>query len=160
MIHLLGFGQADSFDGLISGGAFTGPSAVAAFGGPVPLQGDLGHYQQGTESFGAVAVMNSVQRVGTRAFVTALDWGVLRDVGWEFTPPAFTRTGLPADPPDAPPSGPRTLTATVTPVAGAGRPTGAVTFTAVSIAPASTARRSGRARRSSRSSASRRPRPT
>lgn len=119
-IHLLGFSQAASYENQISGGAFLGETAMSVFGGPVPLSSDLDHYTSDTRSFGALAIMNESKLNGTRNHVTALDWAILREIGWEFDLPSFTQTSLEGQLP--------TLTATVT--SPDGMPTGYVTFRA------------------------------
>ncbi len=126
-LHLLGFSLSDVFDNQITANQFTGPEATRVFGGPVPLDATQGHYAPGTTSLGAPALMNAVQLVGTRSFMTALDWAILADLGWELSQPAPSLTTLDITPSLTTPAVRRTLSATLT----SNRPdipTGTVTF--------------------------------
>jgi hypothetical protein len=81
--HVLGLGTAPSWLDKVSGGAFHGANAEAAFGGPVPLSPDQAHWAQGTRSDGNNALMDPVLITGTRVAPTTLDFAGLRDVGWQ-----------------------------------------------------------------------------
>jgi len=87
--HVLGIGIADSWKNKVSGTDFTGASAVAEFGGNVPLESDLAHWQEGTQStvMGAVqeALMDPTLTTDTRKLPTKLDFAALKDVGWQVT---------------------------------------------------------------------------
>lgn len=90
--HVLGIGTADSWNARISNGDFTGPASETTFGGPVPLDGGLGHWADGTMStvFGTAtpqeAAMAPYLTIGTRKLVTTLDAAGLQDVGWSVVP--------------------------------------------------------------------------
>ncbi|MDA1014493.1 MAG: GEVED domain-containing protein [Planctomycetota bacterium] len=81
--HFLGIGTADSWNDQVSSGEFTGPAAVASFGGNVPLHAGLSHWADGTMSGGQFAGMNPSLLSGTRALFTELDFAGLDDVGWD-----------------------------------------------------------------------------
>ena len=81
--HLLGIGTADSWQNQVVGSSFTGAASVAAFGGNVPLFGDLSHWAENTTSNGQTAAMNASLLNGTRALFTDLDVAALSDIGWE-----------------------------------------------------------------------------
>lgn len=81
LAHVLGFALADSFDNLVSGGFFLGPTT-----GPVALTGD-GHWASGTLSLfeGTLqeAAMDPDLTQGTRKYFTDLDFAALDDIGWQ-----------------------------------------------------------------------------
>ncbi|MEA3368145.1 MAG: hypothetical protein U9R68_08535, partial [Planctomycetota bacterium] len=85
--HVLGIGTADSWDTCLSGGVFTGPAAVDAYGGNVPVDAIASHWASGTmsEVDGAAqeAAMDPELTQGTRKLFTDLDFAGLDDVGWE-----------------------------------------------------------------------------
>lgn len=91
MVHVLGLaGGNPSWSNLIVGNAFTGPSATAIFGGPVPLA-DESHFAEGTVSPGVgEAAMDPTLTVGTRKLLTPLDWAALDDIGWDVLPEPAT----------------------------------------------------------------------
>lgn len=81
--HVLGFASAPAFSALENGATFTGKAAVAAYGGEaVPLEADLGHLADGTESDGVEALMTPKLRNGIRQKPTTLDIAVLLDLGY------------------------------------------------------------------------------
>jgi hypothetical protein len=80
--HILGLGTCDSWFTHVAGNTFTGPAAMAVFGGPVPLAPDQAHWADGTTSDGVNAVMDPVLLDGTRLMFSALDYAGLADVGW------------------------------------------------------------------------------
>ena len=91
--HVLGYGTADSWDNLASGGtsggSFSGPQAEAVFGGPVPLEPGTSpaHWAAGTASLVAglpqEAAMDPTLTVGSRKLFTDLDYAGLQDIGWQ-----------------------------------------------------------------------------
>ncbi len=89
--HLLGLGTADSWDNLVSGGAFTGVNSVLANGGNVTLSAGLDHWAEGTMStlVGTLtaqeAAMDPSLTTGSRKFFTTLDFAGLDDIGWSLT---------------------------------------------------------------------------
>ncbi len=91
--HVLGFGGAPEFDSLIKPAGFDGALAKAAYGGPVPLTGDGGHWGDGVTStvYGAgtsqTAIMVSTFPPTTRRQLTTLDAAALSDIGWSVVPP-------------------------------------------------------------------------
>ena len=90
--HLFGLGASGSWDAKINvSEQFTGAASMAVFGGPVPLDSDLGHWAEGTLSpiNGAGShepALDPSLLVGTRAPLTDLDYAGLSDVGWEVSP--------------------------------------------------------------------------
>ena len=80
--HVLGIGTADSWDGQVTGGFFTGIHTTAEFGGNVPLSGSS-HFREGTEDGGQEVAMDPSLLQGTRKLFTPLDYAALADVGWE-----------------------------------------------------------------------------
>lgn len=90
MGHVLGIGTVDSFSRLVNGSnQFVGTTAVAAYGGPIPMHGDRSHFASGTVSTlpGTATVQESAFdpqiTTGSRKLLTTLDWGTLADIGWE-----------------------------------------------------------------------------
>jgi len=86
--HILGFGEAASWDARIDGqGRFTGETSMAAFGGPVPLDQFRSHWALGTAStVGGIAqttLMDPSTVRGTRELPTALDYAGFADIGWQ-----------------------------------------------------------------------------
>jgi len=80
--HVLGFASAPAFTALESRATFTGKAAVTAYGEAVPLEPDLGHLADGTESDGVEALMTPKLRNGIRQTPTTLDIAVLLDLGY------------------------------------------------------------------------------
>jgi MYXO-CTERM domain-containing protein len=80
--HVLGFGTADSFDALVSGGQFSGGTA-----GTVNLSSDGAHWADGTMSvtdgISQEAAMTPSLPAGERKYFTDLDFAALRDIGWQ-----------------------------------------------------------------------------
>ncbi len=100
--HAIGLGASNEWNNLRSGSAFVGSSAVANYGGPVPLSGpDFAHWANGTIStvFGTTttqeAAMDPDITVGTRKRFTSLDAAALIDIGWEVGP--APPMGVPGD---------------------------------------------------------------
>jgi hypothetical protein len=104
LAHVLGFGTANSWKTrltLSNGkyvGPFTGPKAVALYGGPVPLEAVTGtntvasHFNNGTMStVGGVTPQETLMdpdiTTGTRKKITLLDWAAIDDVGWDLARP-------------------------------------------------------------------------
>lgn len=85
--HLLGLGTADSWNNLISNGAFTGAASTAVNGGNVLLNGTGGHWAAGTSStvngVNQEAAMTPSLTTGSRKVFTALDLAGLQDTGWQ-----------------------------------------------------------------------------
>lgn len=87
--HVLGFGTAASWNHWTDteNHEFSGPAAVAAHGGNVPLEEDNAHWLNGTGStvagVGQETAMDPIISSGDRKFFTALDWAALADIGWE-----------------------------------------------------------------------------
>lgn len=62
---------------------FNGPHAVAAYGGPVPLDSAGVHWADGTTFHGLHASLDPIlPPAGQRAIFSGLDWAGLADVGW------------------------------------------------------------------------------
>ncbi|MCP4509771.1 MAG: matrixin family metalloprotease, partial [Fuerstiella sp.] len=94
MGHVLGLGTADSYRNQINGSnQFTGTEAVAAFGGPVPMNSDSfgnpdsGHWASNTLSTlpGTTTIQEAAMdpdvTTGSRKLLTILDWAGLDDLG-------------------------------------------------------------------------------
>jgi hypothetical protein len=112
VLHVLGFGTADSWERLVneSDATFTGPAATAEYDGAaaVPLNpeeqrpspqpdipADTSHWKSGLEDGGHETAMDPELTSGMRKHLTALDIAGLDDIGWEipltvasFTTPA------------------------------------------------------------------------
>lgn len=96
--HALGLGASDNWNNWISGTNYTGPQAVAEFGGQVPLDcsPSCGHWAANTQSvvFGTTiqqeAAMDPDVTKGDRKLFTALDAAALEDIGWTVQAPAPT----------------------------------------------------------------------
>lgn len=90
LLHVLGYGQAQSWINKVSGNNFTGANAVAAYGGNVPLD-DTAHWRDGTMSTVSgtpqETAMDPIIRTGTRKLLTELDLAGLKDIGWEVSAP-------------------------------------------------------------------------
>ena len=88
--HLLGFGTADSWNALITGGQLTGPASVLEYDGPgnVPLDPGLGHWLNGTTEGGQETAMDPSITLGTRKTMTLLDYAGLDDIGWDVVYPS------------------------------------------------------------------------
>ncbi len=103
LAHTLGVSPAaDSYRRLLnSAGQFIGTTAQASFGGPIPMFPDSAHFARGTMSRIAgsnnsqEALMDPDVSVGTRKFMTELDWAVLDDIGWDITPLPAPRNPTP-----------------------------------------------------------------
>ncbi|SCY73251.1 PEP-CTERM protein-sorting domain-containing protein [Nitrosospira sp. Nl5] len=85
LAHVLGFGSADSFNNLSSGGLFTG-SAVNALLGSNPSLTKEGHWVSGLSYSGQEAAMDPTIAAGQRKHFTELDYAAMRDIGWEVSP--------------------------------------------------------------------------
>jgi hypothetical protein len=83
--HVLGFATCPAFTVLTSGTSFVGPSAEAAYGGPVPLMADAGHFQDHLQSDGGDTLMDPGTTNGVRVVPTRLDRAVFADLGFEFS---------------------------------------------------------------------------
>ncbi len=83
LLHVLGFGLANSWSAKVAGG-FTGPNSVAVSGkSPVPLN-DASHWASGTTSNGQIALMTPESTNGQRKLPTRLDFAGMQDIGWQF----------------------------------------------------------------------------
>ena len=93
--HVLGAGTADSWLSYVSGANFVGLNAMAAYGGPVPLNIDLAQKIDNAHWADAVtstvnglpqgAAMTSAIGAGTRKYFTDLDFAGAKDIGWQVT---------------------------------------------------------------------------
>ncbi len=103
--HALGIGTAPQWNALTATGAFTGPTAVAVYGGPVPLGPDGDHWAEGLQVGGKDVSMDPYATLGGRVQLSALDYAGLKDLGWtvsdvpgvpgagpSFTPPVTADT--------------------------------------------------------------------
>jgi hypothetical protein len=97
LAHLLGIGNASSWDALVTDDGdpstpllFHGPASVAAYGGPVPLDPNGGHWAEAVASFvngvPQETLMDPTTARGIRELLTDLDLVGLADIGWEVTP--------------------------------------------------------------------------
>ena len=85
LCHVLGVGIAESWQAYVDTGTveFLGPASRSAYGGDVPLQPDLVHWQEGITSDGWLTLMDPTILRGMRDLPTTLDMAGLYDVGWE-----------------------------------------------------------------------------
>ena len=81
--HVLGIGTAASWTRLAGPSGFVGPRAMAANGGPVPLDPDGEHWADGTLGDGRPAAMDPTPEPGRRVPFTRLDIAGLADLGWQ-----------------------------------------------------------------------------
>ena len=82
LLHVLGFGLANSWNAKVAGG-FTGSHSVAVSGkSPVPLS-DASHWASGTISNGQIALMTPESTNGQRKLPTRLDYAGMQDIGWQ-----------------------------------------------------------------------------
>lgn len=92
--HLLGIGEAPSWDAQIAGTSgdyrFTGDASQAAYGGDVPLDPIGAHWGEGVGSFvngvPQETLMDPTTARGNRELLTTLDLAGLSDVGWQVRP--------------------------------------------------------------------------
>jgi hypothetical protein len=108
--HVLGIGTSQAWESHVSNGTFTGVNAVAAFGGPVPLDAAsvFSHWVEGTLSNDQAVIMQPVIEAGERRTYTPLDLAALRDIGWQLSPlPPVVPPIPPLPPSPPPPPGPR-----------------------------------------------------
>ncbi len=84
LMHLAGFGTANSWRTLISNGTFTGAKSRAANGGQaVALTAERAHWAEDVSSDGQEALMDpSIDNTGIRKLPTTLDFAGLDDIGW------------------------------------------------------------------------------
>ncbi|MEM1345968.1 MAG: hypothetical protein AAGI34_15495 [Pseudomonadota bacterium] len=99
MGHVLGIGTSPIFRAIGAGASFDGPNTVQAHGGPIPLEPDLGHVEDGFE--GDSVLMDPISIQGRRRLPTDIDLSLLADIGFEIegkikqgeTPPIATEFG-------------------------------------------------------------------
>ncbi|MCY2986147.1 MAG: dockerin type I domain-containing protein [Planctomycetota bacterium] len=83
LLHVLGFGLANSWNAKVAGG-FTGANSIAVSGkSPVPLS-DASHWASGTTSNGQIALMTPESTNGQRKLPTRLDFAGMQDIGWQY----------------------------------------------------------------------------
>lgn len=82
LAHVLGFGTASSFNNLISGGLFTGPTVNALLGYDPPVTSD-GHWANGLSYLGQETAMDPSIAAGQRKSFTELDYAAMKDMGWQ-----------------------------------------------------------------------------
>ncbi|MBI1374400.1 MAG: hypothetical protein GC159_16910 [Phycisphaera sp.] len=88
LLHMFGFGTADSFHALEDNdGFFTGPQAVQEydFEGLPALDGGGSHWVNGTQDGGQETAMDPSLLAGTRKLATALDLAAMADLGWQIS---------------------------------------------------------------------------
>ncbi|MEZ6071956.1 MAG: dockerin type I domain-containing protein [Pirellulales bacterium] len=89
LAHALGFGTADEWIALVSGGQFFGAASIASYGSPVPVT--AGHWAEGVDStVNGVAqetAMDPTVTQGQRKYFTELDFAGLDDIGWDVVIP-------------------------------------------------------------------------
>ncbi len=105
LTHVFGFGfnppattppsAPTSWQNLSSSGNFTGPKAVASFGGTnASLQaGDRSHWREGILSGGRETLMDPTIPGGERTLLSPLDFAALDDIGWDVDVTNVTVTG-------------------------------------------------------------------
>ncbi len=86
MLHVFGFGlENPSFNRLISNGRYNGAAATTVYGGSIPMQAGSGasdHFAQTVKYGGQETIMNPAIAAGVQKKMTALEYAVLRDIGW------------------------------------------------------------------------------
>lgn len=103
--HVLGFGTADAFHGLVDArGRFTGACARAVYGGPVPLAADRRHLAPEVRFDGERQLMAPSRRTGRRTPPGRLETAILADLGYRPLVPLLAPSpGRPADGGGVPP---------------------------------------------------------
>jgi hypothetical protein len=115
--HLFGIGTSGSWNAKISGSNFIGGAAVAAYGGPVPLQSGGSHWRDDeacelpdgydpsnslnvlSKAYGSFGALHGYAQIALMdpsscsagpfmKVMTDLDLAGLRDIGWQLAPPA------------------------------------------------------------------------
>ncbi|HSI44938.1 MAG TPA: PEP-CTERM sorting domain-containing protein [Methylophilus sp.] len=85
--HILGFGEADSWQALINNGYFNGAASVASYGGAVPVDQYGSHWAPGVSSTydGVIqgTLMDPSTIRGQRELPTVLDYAAFKDIGWQ-----------------------------------------------------------------------------
>lgn len=81
--HILGFGTAAAYLGLVTGTTFTGTEAMSSYGGPVPLIASGTHFAAGLSSGGREPLMDPGRPGGTRSTATPVDVAALADLGYQ-----------------------------------------------------------------------------
>ena len=104
LLHIFGFGlENPSYTRYTATGAFTGPNLVATAGYAVPLQiGEPDHFAPNTRYQGQESVMTPSVTAGQIKRIGALEYAVLRDIGWSPTP--SQSISVPASPVQAQPA--------------------------------------------------------
>jgi hypothetical protein len=85
--HVLGI--ASRWFAQLSGQTFVGPTAKSVYGGPVPVDPLLVHWDHGTTVDGQPVALDPLITVGTRVGESALDFAGLRDLGWSVSGVSF-----------------------------------------------------------------------
>ncbi len=82
--HCLGIGSSPAWTDLVdtANHTFIGTRAVAAFGGPVPLNADDSHVANGTLSDGEPVLLDPSSKVGIRYRPSRLDLAIMQDLGY------------------------------------------------------------------------------
>jgi len=83
--HILGVGTAPAYFALVDDvtNTFTGASATAVLGEPVPVTGTAAHLEDGFDVDGEEPLMNRTDVDGSRVHPTPLDIAILQDIGYE-----------------------------------------------------------------------------
>ena len=81
LAHVLGFGTANSFDGLVSSNVFMGPAVEALLGFSPTLTS--GHWAEGLKYGGVEVAMDPTIAQGQRKHFTELDYAAMNDMGWQ-----------------------------------------------------------------------------
>ena len=79
--HVLGLGSSSRWDALRTTDFFTGPNAMAVFGGPVPID-DSDHWRDGLTIDGQPVALDPTVSDGARVPFSVLDFAALIDIGW------------------------------------------------------------------------------
>ncbi|MCA9248719.1 MAG: hypothetical protein KDA42_16450, partial [Planctomycetales bacterium] len=91
MMHVFGFGTAESWDRLVNADTrrFLGAAATAEYDGAgnVPLSSDLTHWQEDLADNGFETAMDPTLTQSERKLLTPLDLAALDDIGWELITP-------------------------------------------------------------------------
>jgi hypothetical protein len=81
--HVMGFGTAMAYFGRVSNATFTGPRAIAAHGGPIPLIANGTHFASGLSSGGREPLLDPSRPGGVRSTATPIDIAVMADLGYD-----------------------------------------------------------------------------
>ena len=100
--HVLGFGTSTEFTNLVHNGTLSGTNITSVAGGGVAVSSDQQHLAQGTTSNGNPVSLQPTLAANRRVTFSALDYAVLKDIGWQVSTTPLTPPVVPVTPPVVP----------------------------------------------------------